>query len=422
MKFKELGLKENLLEGLDAMGFEKATPIQQEAIPQILNGRDLVACAQTGTGKTAAFILPMLHLINSDDEKGVKALIISPTRELAMQIDRQIEGLAYFTSASSIAVYGGGSGDDWTQQKNALDNGVEIITATPGRLISMITTGSVDLSKVKYLVLDEADRMMDMGFYNEVLRIIKALPKGKQTLMFSATMPDKMRTLVNSVLNDPFQINLSISKPAAGVDQRAYLVFDDQKIKLLTKVLDNPDFNSVIIFAARKTTVNDIYATLKKIESSCAPFHSGLEQSEREEIMRKFKNKRLRILVGTDVISRGIDVENISLVVNFDVPGDAEDYVHRVGRTARAEKTGVAITFINQKDQENFRKIEKLIETDVKKVSLPEELGKGPEYNPNKKFKGGGGFKKKKFGNKNKSFKKKPFKNNSNNKPQQKRD
>lgn len=403
MNFKDLGLKENLLEGLDAMGFNQATPIQQQAIPKILEGRDVVACAQTGTGKTAAFILPLLNMVDGQSSKNVKALIISPTRELAMQIDRQIEGLAYFTTASSIAVYGGGGGDDWSHQKKAINNGVEIITATPGRLISMITTGSVDLSKVDHLVLDEADRMMDMGFYNDMLRIIKALPEGKQTLMFSATMPEKMRSLVNSVLKSPFEINLSISKPAAGVDQRAYMVYDKQKISLLTSILKDKSFNPVIIFASRKDTVNEIYKVLKKIEPSSSPFHSGLEQTEREEIMRQFKNKRLRILVGTDVISRGIDVENISLVVNYDVPGDAEDYVHRVGRTARAEQTGVAITFITEKDQSKFGNIEKLIETDVKKVPLPESLGSGPTYDPKKRSGGGG----KKFYGKKKNFKKK---------------
>lgn len=387
MTFKELNLNESLIEGLDAMGFENPTPIQEQSIPHIINGKDVVACAQTGTGKTAAFILPLLHLISEDQggDENVKALIISPTRELAQQIDRQIEGLAYFTSASSIAVYGGGDGDDWSQQKKAIGKGVDIVTATPGRLISMITTGSVDFSKVKCLVLDEADRMMDMGFYNDVLRIIKALPKSKQTLMFSATMPNKVRTLVNSVLNNPVSINLSVSKPAAGVDQQAYMVHDNQKLALITHILKNPEYDPVIIFASRKNTVNDIYREVKKIEPLTEPFHSGLEQSEREEIMRKFKNNRLRVLVGTDVISRGIDVEDIRLVVNYDVPNDAEDYVHRVGRTARASKTGVAITFITTKDQGKFGKIEQLIEKVVDKKKLPEFIGEGPEYNPKSK-------------------------------------
>lgn len=391
MTFRELSLDPRLIEGLDAMGFETATPIQERAIPIILQNKDLIGCAQTGTGKTAAYILPVLSKLLQQKSRHLNTLILAPTRELAQQIDQQIEGFSYFTDASSIPVYGGGDGITWDKQKKALTRGADIIIATPGRLIAQLGSGLIDFSRLEHLILDEADRMLDMGFYDDIIKIINHLPKQRQTLLFSATMPDKIRKLANTIMNKPEQISIAISKPADGILQQAYLAYDHQKEKLVRHILSDKNYQSVIIFASTKEKVKALYNTLRRGNAEVMGFHSDLEQHEREQIMRDFKSKKLNILVGTDILSRGIDVEGIDLVINYDSPGDPEDYVHRIGRTARASSTGTAITFINEKDQRKFGMIEELIEQEVPKLPLPPGLGEGPEYNPKRRGGGGGG-------------------------------
>jgi len=387
MKFKELGLDDQILEAIGYMGFEEATPIQEKAIPVIIEGRDLIACAQTGTGKTAAFILPTLHRIfRSDTGSGTKALIVCPTRELALQIEKQIQGFAYFLGIHSIAIYGGGSGSDFEQQKKALKSGADIIVATPGKLLSHLNLGYVKFDTVEYFILDESDRMMDMGFREDIDKIASFLPKSRQTLMFSATMPPKIREMSKELLKDPEQISFAISKPAEGVLQAVYLAHDDQKIALLTKLIaDKPNYESIIIFTSTKKNVSNIVTGLRKNNFAAEGISSDYDQSQRESVLASFKQKKTRIIVATDVLSRGIDIKDINLVINFDVPKNAEDYVHRVGRTARAKTTGVAITLINEKDMYNFHQIEQLIEREIMKLPPPEELGEGPEWRIGKK-------------------------------------
>jgi superfamily II DNA/RNA helicase len=368
MRFSELGLTDAILEAIDHMGFEKATPIQEMAIPHILEGRDLIACAQTGTGKTAAFILPILHKISGKEDTSINTLIVVPTRELAMQIDQEIQGLSYFLSVSSIALYGGGSGRDWDEQRAQLTEGVDILVATPGKLISHTAQGYVDFSKLKHLVLDEADKMLDMGFSDDILRIIAELPKERQTLMFSATMPSKIRELAKRIMVDPAEVALSISKPAAGVTQRVALTFDNQKIPMITHLLKEREEYMSIVHALRKSGFK------------AYGFSSNLEQEQREELLRGFRSRRIRILVATDVMSRGIDIKEINMVINFDTPFDAEDYVHRVGRTARANTKGEAVTLVNEKDMRKMAEIERLIESEVPRIPLPEDLGPAPEW------------------------------------------
>ncbi len=382
MTFDDFNFESSLLEGLYSMGYKQPTPIQEQAIPVILDNKDLIACAQTGTGKTAAYLLPIINHILHAPTRHLNTLIIAPTRELVVQIDQQIDGMGYFCSVGSMGIYGGNDGMTWEKQKRALKEGVDIVVATPGRLISLLQAKDINFEHLQHLVLDEADRMLDMGFFDDIKAIISYLPKNRQTILFSATMPPKMRLLANEISNNPEQINIAISKPAAGIVQQAYLVFDGQKEALLKSILKNDDYQSVIIFSSTKENVKQLEKNLRNIEGSIKGFHSDLEQAEREEIMRDFKAKKLRILIGTDILSRGIDVDGISLVVNFDAPGDPEDYIHRIGRTARASKAGVAITFINQYDQQKFGRIEALMGFDVVKVPLPAELGEGPIYNP----------------------------------------
>ncbi len=402
MKFNSFQFNAALQDGLDAMGFEEATPIQEQAIPHIVAGHDLIGCAQTGTGKTAAFVLPVLHKIAEEPSDHVSALILAPTRELVQQIDQQIEGLAYFTNASSVPVYGGGDGAVWAKQQKAIIRGVDIIVAAPGRLIALLNSDKVNLHHIKYLILDEADKMLDMGFADDIMRIVKQLPIKRQNILFSATMPPKIRKFAGELLHEPKEVTIAISKPAEGVSQKAFLTYDEQKLPLLEWFLKRGVYHSAIIFASTKDKVHQLYRTLKKNDLSVAAFSSDLEQSEREAIMQSFKAKRIQILIGTDILSRGIDVEGISLVVNYDVPPDPEDYVHRIGRTARADQKGEAITFINEADQQKFSRIEKLIEKEIMKTSsLPARLGEGPAYNPRS---GGGGKKwgKRKFHKKKK--------------------
>ncbi|MBC7451991.1 MAG: DEAD/DEAH box helicase, partial [Cytophagales bacterium] len=329
------------------MGFNKPTPIQEEAIPVILNNDDLVACAQTGTGKTAAYMLPILHKIIESNSETLDTLVLVPTRELAIQIDQQIEGFSYFIAVSSIAVYGGGDGVTWDQQKTALKEGANIVIATPGRLLAQLQSGTANMKNIKHLVLDEADRMLDMGFYDDIIRIINYLPTERQTIMFSATMPTKMRALANKLMRNPIQINVAISKPAEGILQQAYLVYEEQKTKLIKYILSSGSFNSIIIFSSTKEHVKKLEKDLANSGLSLKAFHSDLEQEEREAIMRAFKSRQLQLLIGTDILSRGIDIDGIDLVINAEVPGDPENYIHRIGRTARAATTGTAITFIS---------------------------------------------------------------------------
>ena len=378
LTFSDFNLNPLITDGLDAMGYTKPTPIQEQSIPLILTDHDLIACAQTGTGKTAAYLLPIMHNILATDNRHFNTLILAPTRELALQIDQQIAGLAYFASVSSIAVYGGGDGATWDQQKRAMEEGTDIIIATPGRLIAQLAMGTMKLDQLKHLILDEADRMLDMGFYDDLIKIINYLPKKRQTLLFSATMPPKIRTLASRILNNPKEVSIAISKPAEGILQQAYLVYDTQKMPLLKSILKSSSFSSVIVFSNSKENVKRLGHEMKRAGLNAEAFHSDLEQTEREQILLKFRSKQLAILVGTDILSRGIDVEGISLVVNYDTPHDAEDYVHRIGRTARAETTGTAITFVNDKDIRKFAGIEKLIGKDISKLPLPAELGSGP--------------------------------------------
>ncbi|MDB4583863.1 DEAD/DEAH box helicase [Draconibacterium sp.] len=381
MKFTELGIHDDLLDAIDYMGFENATPIQVQAIPEILDGNDLIACAQTGTGKTAAFLLPILDLLVDLPGGETTTLIIVPTRELAMQIDQQVQGIGYTMGIHSIAIYGGGDGDNWGQQKRALTQGADIVIATPGKLISHLNLGYVKFDTIKYLILDEADRMLDIGFYDDIIKIISYLPKERQTLMFSATMAPKIRTLASKILINPTEINIAMSKPADGVLQAAYLIYNQQKNGLISHLInDNPEYNSVLIFCSTKRAVTELARTLQKQNFNAAAISSDLEQEEREKVLLGFRSKRIRILVATDVMSRGIDVKDINLVVNYNVPQDAEDYVHRVGRTARADATGVALTLVNEDDMYNFHQIEQLIEREVFKIPMPEHLGKGPEW------------------------------------------
>ena len=388
MTFDDFKFDSALMDGLYSMGYKQPTPIQEQAIPVILQHKDLIACAQTGTGKTAAYLLPIINHILHAPTRHLNTLIIAPTRELVLQIDQQIDGMGYFCSVGSIAVYGGSDGITFEKQRQAMQEGVDIVCATPGRLIALLQMGQLNFDHLQHLVLDEADRMLDMGFFDDIRTIISYLPKKRQTILFSATMPPKIRQLANQILTEPETINIAISKPAAGINQQAYVVYDNQKESLLQEILKNEDYQSVIIFSSTKENVKALEKTIRKMEPSVKAFHSDLEQAEREEIMRDFKNRKLRVLIGTDILSRGIDVEGISLVVNYDAPPDPEDYIHRIGRTARAQKAGVAITFINQKDQGKFARLEALMGYDVNKLPIPEQLGEGPEYNPeaNKKF------------------------------------
>ena len=363
------------------MGFRNATPIQQEAIPLILAKKDLIACAQTGTGKTGAYLLPVMNMISQTENRHNNTLILAPTRELAQQIDLQVEALSYFTNISSLTVYGGGDGIAYEQQKRSMREGVDIIIATPGRLISHLSSGLLKLDQLQHLVLDEADRMLDMGFYDDIMRIVSFLPEKRQTVLFSATMPPKIRKLAGSLLQNPEQISIAISKPAAGINQQAYIVHDAQKVKLLTELMKNVEYPSILIFASTKEKVKNLGKVFRGLGFKAEAFHSDLDQKEREGILSEFKNKRVPVLIGTDVLSRGIDVEGISLVINFDVPHDPEDYIHRIGRTARAATTGTAITLVNDKDKRKFANIEKLIDKKIERMPLPAHLGEAPDEN-----------------------------------------
>ena len=414
MKFKDFDFTEEMLQGLDAMRFEEPTPVQEQAIPIIQKGNDVIAVAQTGTGKTAAFLLPILNKIQRSGGGKLNTLILAPTIELAMQIDQQMEGFSYFIGTSSIAIYGGGTGSSFEAERTALTQVADLIVATPGRLLSHLNLKYVKIDQLEHFILDEADRMMDMGFSDDIQKISEYLPKNRQNIMFSATMPPKIRNLAKAIMNQPEEVNVAISTTAEGITQLAYNTHDNQKIPLLQHLLkDKQDLSSIIIFTSRKSNVKDIVRDLKKLKMDAAGISSNLSQDEREEVLRMLRNKRLRILVGTDIISRGIDIDSIDMVINYDVPNDPEDYVHRVGRTARAKSTGTALTFIDSRGQQDFQKIEELIKKEVEKLPNPEHIGEGPVYKPgnsrggnNSRHKSGDGSGNRKPFGKNKPFKK----------------
>jgi ATP-dependent RNA helicase RhlE len=386
LNFSDFNFNPDLQQGLDAMGYETPTPIQEQAIPIILKGKDLIACAQTGTGKTAAYLLPIINRL-IEEKAGLdsfKCLIIVPTRELAFQIDQQVEAFAYFCPLSSVPVYGGGEGALWDTQKKALTEGVEIVIATPGRLIAHLNMGYIDTAELEYLILDEADRMLDMGFLDDIAQIISYLPQKKQTLLFSATMPDKIRQLAKKIMNGPEQISLAVSKPAEGIIQAAYFVEDPNKIELIKDLLKEKKSINALIFSSKKSNVKIIERELLSLGFTVASIHSDLEQRQREQALLDFKNRKIQVLVGTDVVSRGIDIAGISIVLNYDVPPDAEDYIHRIGRTARAEQTGVALTFINKHERHKFQNIENFLGNPIFKIPLPAHLHIGEIENDTK--------------------------------------
>jgi superfamily II DNA/RNA helicase len=384
LKFTEFNFHENLLEAIAASGYEDATPVQEQVMPLILQGKDIIASAQTGTGKTAAFLLPLLQKLITEPsaDHHINVLIIVPTRELAVQISGHLDGLTYFTDISSIAVYGGGDGNTFVQEKQALSKGADIVVSTPGKLISHINMGYVKLKELQYLVLDEADRMLDMGFHDDIMRIISQIPEKRQTLLFSATMPPKIRSLAQKILKNPSEINIAISKPPEKIIQEAFVIYETQKIPLVKLLLKSKTFKSILIFCSKKINVKALTRDLKRAGFPAEEIHSDLEQAQREEVLRAFSNKRLPILVATDILSRGIDIDHIDLVINYDVPHDGEDYVHRIGRTARAETDGTAYTFVTEKEQNKMAAIEQLLGKPVPKAKVPDELGPVPNYQP----------------------------------------
>ena len=383
MYFDELELNDNVLDALYDMRFEKCTPVQEKCIPEILNGNDVLGVAQTGTGKTAAYLLPILSKLDDGNypEKAINCLIMSPTRELAQQIDQAMQGFGYYLNGvSSVAVYGGNDGNRYDQELKSLQLGADVVIATPGRLISHISLGNVDLSKVSFFILDEADRMLDMGFSDDILKIAKKLPQSCQTIMFSATMPDKIEELAKTLLKNPKVIKLAVSKPAEKIKQSAYVCYETQKMGIIKDIFKSDDLKRVIIFCGSKMKVKQVAGALQRKHINCGEMHSDLDQAMRDEVMFKFKSGQFDVLVATDIVARGIDIDDISMVINYDVPHDAEDYVHRIGRTARAAREGSAITFVSDDDIYYFQQIEKFLGKQVDKTPLPEGLGEGPEY------------------------------------------
>ena len=383
MTFEELDLNDNVLDALYDMRFETCTPIQEHCIPQILEGKDILGVAQTGTGKTGAYLLPIMSMLDDGGfpHDAINCIIMSPTRELAQQIDQAMQGFGYYLdSVSSLPIYGGNDGNRYDQEIKSLRLGADIIIATPGRFISHIQLGNVDLSKVSFFVLDEADRMLDMGFSEDIMTIAKQLPPTCQTIMFSATMPPKIEQLAKTLLKNPVEIKLAVSKPAEKIAQKAYLCYEPQKLKVLEDIFKAGNLNRVIIFSGKKQKVKEINRALVRMKINSDEMHSDLSQEERDQVMFKFKSGATDVLVATDILSRGIDIDDITMVINYDVPHDVEDYVHRIGRTARAERDGVAITLISDQDVYYFQQIERFLEKEIEKVPLPEGIGDGPEY------------------------------------------
>ncbi len=394
MTFEETYLNDNILDALYDMHFEEMTPIQEKCIPQILDGHDVLGVAQTGTGKTAAYLLPILSMIDDGNypEDAINCIVMAPTRELAQQIDQAMEGFAYYMpKVSSIAVYGGNDGGRFDQELKSLRGGAPVVIATPGRLLSHLKVGNLNLARTSFFVLDEADRMLDMGFVDDIMQITKLLPQDCQKVMFSATMPSKVRELAVSLLHNPVEVKLKVSRPADKILQQAYVCYDPQKLKIIDHLFKNGDLKRVIIFCGKKDRVKDIDRQLRRLKINCAPMHSDLSQAERDDVMYRFKAGMVDVLVATDIVARGIDIDDIRIVINFDVPHDAEDYVHRIGRTARADRDGQAITFVNDRDVQRFRQIEQFLGKEVEKLALPEGMGEGPEYKAAPAGKSGGG-------------------------------
>ncbi|MCW4129360.1 DEAD/DEAH box helicase [Prevotella copri] len=383
MYFDELDLNDNVLDALYDMRFDTCTPVQEKCIPEILEGHDVLGVAQTGTGKTAAYLLPVLSKLDDGGypKDAINCVIMSPTRELAQQIDQAMQGFGYYLQdVSSVAVYGGNDGNRYDQELKSLRMGADVVIATPGRLITHISLGNVDLSKVSFFILDEADRMLDMGFSEDINTIASKLPKTCQTIMFSATMPEKIEELAKTLLKDPVEIKLAVSKPAEKIKQEAYVCYETQKMTIIKDIFKAGDMKRVIVFSGSKMKVKQLAAALQQIGINCGAMHSDLEQAERDDVMFKFKSGQFDVLVATDIVARGIDIDDIEMVINYDVPHDTEDYVHRIGRTARANRDGRAITFVNEEDQYWFQQIEKFLEKVVEKMPLPEGCGEGPEY------------------------------------------
>ncbi len=390
MKFTQFGLDQQVMDGIEAMRFEEATPVQEEVIPTILEGKDVIACAQTGTGKTAAFLLPVIHqIIRASKKDKIRALVVVPTRELAIQISQQMEGFGYFAPVSSLAVYGGGTGAVYSNEKRALTSGADLVVCTPGRMISHLNLGYVDFSGLDFFILDEADRMLDMGFFDDIMKIASTVPQKTQRLLFSATMPPKIRELARKILNNAREINIGLSAPPGQIRQEAYILHEEQKMSMVRHLTADQRMKSILIFSDTKIGVKQLSKNLKNKGLSVEEIHSDLDQSEREQVMNRFKSRNTRVLVATDIISRGIDVEDIDMVINYDVPHDAEDYVHRIGRTARAGAHGKACTLVSPDDQRRFASIERLLRRTVDKPSLPQGMGEAPEYNPGKVVRGG---------------------------------
>lgn len=382
MYFDELPFEDEILDALDAMNFVEMTPVQEQTMPIIMDGHDVISCAQTGTGKTAAYILPLLNNLLNDSHSAdhLNAIIMAPTRELAQQIDQQMQGFSYFAPFSSVAVYGGNDGNAWDIQKKGLTHGADIVIATPGRLLSHMKVYNIDFSHIKYFILDEADRMLDMGFYDDIMKIVNKLPKSRQTIMFSATMPPKIRTMAKQIMHSPKEVRIAISRPPETIRQMAYICYEPQKIKLIEHIFQDKTLSKVILFVGKKNAVHDITRSLRKLGLRADEMHSDLEQSARDHVMHEFRNGRVDILVATDIVSRGIDIDDIPLVINYNVPRDAEDYVHRIGRTARAANSGEAITLVGPDEQIFFQRIEKFLEKDIEKLPLPQGFEPGPEY------------------------------------------
>ncbi len=383
MYFDELDLNDNVLDALYDMRFDTCTPVQEKCIPEILEGHDVLGVAQTGTGKTAAYLLPVLSKLDDGGypKDAINCVIMSPTRELAQQIDQAMQGFGYYLQGvSSVAVYGGNDGNRYDQELRSLRMGADVVIATPGRLISHISLGNVDLSKVSFFILDEADRMLDMGFSDDIKTIAAKLPKTCQTIMFSATMPEKIEELAKTLLKNPVEIKLAVSKPAEKIKQEAYVCYETQKMTILKDIFKAGDLKRVIVFSGSKFKVKQLAVSLQQIGVNCGAMHSDLEQAERDDVMFKFKSGQYDVLVATDIVARGIDIDDIEMVINYDVPHDTEDYVHRIGRTARANRDGRAITFVSEEDQYWFQQIEKFLEKVVDKMPLPEGCGEGPEY------------------------------------------
>ena len=396
MRFEETYLNDNILDALYDMRFEECTPIQEKCILEILDYHDVMGVAQTGTGKTAAYLLPILSMLDEDDypKDAINCIIMSPTRELAQQIDQAMQGFGYYLDGiSSVAVYGGNDGSRYDQEMRSLRMGADVVIATPGRLLSHIRMGNVDLSRVSFFVLDEADRMLDMGFYDDIMTIVKGLPQNRQTIMFSATMPDKIQTLARNILYKPVEVKIAVSKPAEKIKQSAYVCYDTQKLPILRHIFATEEQKRIIIFSGKKERVKEINRELQKMKVNCCSMHSDLTQQERDEVMYLFKSGQKDVLVATDIVARGIDIDDIRMVINYDVPHDAEDYVHRIGRTARADRDGVAITLVNPDDIRSFQQIEHFLEKEVIKTPLPDGLGDAPEYKSPERRKGprGGG-------------------------------